>query len=89
MYIYIYISESGNNVAFCFSCKTSLKHKLELTLDVNFFFFLFPQNVKSKKYFQIFACVALLFFGLFLSQNWSLIHEPQLWKQVKKVNFCF
>ena len=72
---------------FCFSRKTPLKLKSRLALDRSFNFFLFSQNIKKKKDFQMFFSRAhAILWASFCSQK-KFNSEFQLQKQLKKLLF--
>ena len=82
----MYISESGNNVVFCFSRKTFLKLKFRLTLDVNFNFFGFNKNKVEKGSPNNFLRNHAIFWAIFSPQI-RFDSRCQLREQLKKGHF--
>ena len=81
------MSESGDNVVFCFNRKTSLKLKFRINLDAGFnFFFLFSQNIVEERFSNIFLCNHAIVWAIFGSQI-GFDSQFQLRKQLKQLHF--
>ena len=83
----MYISESGDNVVFCFNRKTSWKLKFRLNLDAGFsFFFVFSKYRVEERFSNIFLrnyAILWAIFGLQIGFN----SQFQLQEQLKKLHF--
>ena len=83
IWYWVYISESRNNVVFCFSRKTSLELKFRLPSYRSFVFFCFLKIQSRRKISKYSFCITVLFFGPFLA-HFRFNSQFQLREQLKK-----